>query len=101
MLKAIFSAFLLMWSTQQVPKFLPLAEIQIEEAKLLDQLHARIDELEALLNECSGKWSYEDPIYRFYHQSLKVYYVQETTRRIADTLQSLAPHLPLNDWFAD
>jgi hypothetical protein len=52
-----------------------------------------------LLQGCSDKWGYEDPVYRFYHQSFKVYNVQETTKEIVAKLQSLAPHLPLNNWF--
>jgi hypothetical protein len=70
------------------------------ESDLLRSIAARIDELEELLGQCSGQ-GYEDPIYRFYHQSLKVYYVQETTKAIIAALQSLAPELPLNDWFIE
>src|SRR5262249_31079040 len=72
-----------------------------DEANALKAIPARHEELLQLLAECSGKWGYEDPVYRFYHQSLKVYYVQESTQKIVDTLQSLAPHLPLNTWFLD
>ena len=34
---------------------------------------------------------FEDPIYRFYHQSFKVYALQNETARIVRVLQSLAP----------
>ena len=69
------------------------------EAALLDNLHTRRSELAALLDECSNHWGFEDPIYRFYHQSFKVYALQEQTVRIVGALQSLAPDRPLNAWF--
>jgi hypothetical protein len=34
---------------------------------------------------------YEDLVYRFYHQSFKVYYLQEHTKAIVEALKSLAP----------
>ena len=40
-------------------------------------------------------------IYRFYHQSFKVFRLQESTTAIVEALQSLMPHLPLNEWFMD
>ncbi len=67
--------------------------------ELLGNLKAALPELEALLSECSGHWGYEDPIYRFYHQSFKVYSLQETTLKIVASLQSLAPSTTLDDWF--
>ena len=46
-------------------------------------------------------WGYEDPVYRFYHQSSKVCYLQHTTLKIVDSLKALAPHLELNRWFLE
>src|SRR5947208_12704377 len=69
------------------------------EAALLENLHAGRGELAALFAECSNHWGFEDPIYRFYHQSFKVYALQEQTVRIVGALQSLAPDRPLNAWF--
>ena len=74
---------------------------QEEEAKILTAIHSRLDEFEKLLDRCSGKWGYEDPVYRFYHESMKVFYVQERTEEIVTALQSLAPHLPLNSYFQE
>jgi hypothetical protein len=51
------------------------------------------------LEECSSHWGFEDPVYRFYHQSFKVYGLQEQTGRIVRALESLAPDRPLNSWF--
>src|SRR5689334_7243285 len=54
---------------------------------------------EAQVIECDGEWGYEDPIYRFYHQSFKVYALGNTTKRIVSARQALAPEQPLNEWF--
>lgn len=70
-----------------------------EVQKLFDNLKRSLPELEQLLDACSNHWGYEDPIYRLYHQSFKVYALQQTTARIVATLQGLAPNLSLNDWF--
>jgi hypothetical protein len=70
-----------------------------EVVSLLKRLKAALPELEQLLEECTGHWGYEDPIYRFYHQSFKVYQLQKSTLGIVDKLQTLAPNQSLNDWF--
>ncbi len=76
----------------------PEAKIK-EEKELLKKIVANLDSLESLLGGYAGE--YEDPVYRFYHQSFKVYGLQESTREIVARLQALAPHLPLNDWFLE
>ena len=37
-------------------------------------------------------WEYEDSIYRFYHQSFKVYNVQQLTQDIVKVLRKLSPN---------
>ena len=69
------------------------------EKGLVENLRRRRSELMALIEECSNHWGYEDPIYRFYHQSFKVYALQEQTTRIVRLLEELAPDRPLNSWF--
>lgn len=76
----------------------PEKKEQIERI-LLQNMAARSPELEKLLEEMSDHWGYEDPIYRFYHQSFKVYDLQEQTQQIMAALQSLLPDRRLNDWF--
>ena len=71
------------------------------ESELLQNLKSRQLELTALLAECSSHWGFEDPIYRFYHQSFKVFYLQDTTTRIVRVLESLVPDCPLNPWFRE
>ncbi len=70
-------------------------EVQGLLRKLKDSLPA----LEKLLDECSSHWGYEDPVYRFYHGSFKVYGLQSGTTAIVAALQALAPERKLNDWF--
>jgi hypothetical protein len=69
------------------------------EEALLQSLRRDRTELEKLLQESSNHWGYEDPVYRFYHQSFKVYSLQHQTESIARRLQALAPDHLLNPWF--
>jgi hypothetical protein len=62
-------------------------------------LSTRQSELTALLGKCSSHWGFEDPIYRFYHQSFKVYSLQDETVRIVHVLESLASERSLNPSF--
>jgi hypothetical protein len=41
----------------------------------------------------------EDPIYRFYHQSYKVFHLQNLTRNIVDAPQTLSHGAELNPFF--
>ena len=67
--------------------------------ELLAAIQARLPEARELLESVQGEWVEEDGVYRFYHQSFKVYLLQRTTERIAAFLQSLAPERPLHVWF--
>jgi len=74
-----------------------LAQKQVEERALLAKIKENLPSLEKLLDECDC----EDEVYRFYHQSFKVYHIQGYTEDIVEKLRSLAPHLPLNTWFLE
>ena len=68
---------------------------------LLKNIKAHLPELQALL-QCCGNEA-EDLHYRFYHQSLKVYGIQNLTLQIKAALEKLNP-LPekgLNPWFLE
>src|SRR5713101_5170968 len=69
------------------------------EVALLATLRTRRTELHVLLDKNSSHWGFEDPVYRFYHQSYKVYSLQSQTEAIVDLLASLAPERALNPWF--
>ena len=71
-----------------------------EVRDLLSRVKASLPALRGLLGECTGHWGYEDPVYRLYHQSFKVYRLQEMTGRIVVMLQEIAPERRLNPWFA-
>jgi hypothetical protein len=62
-----------------------------KDNELLANIQARSSELAELLEEVNSHWVYEDLVYRFYHQSFKVYWLQDMTRRMVEALQSVAP----------
>lgn len=70
-----------------------------EARSLLDNLRAALPELERVHAAASDHWGYEDAVYRYYHQSFKVFDVQATTEQIVALLQSLAPERELNRQF--
>lgn len=70
-----------------------------EVIALLKNLRVALPDLERCLGDVETHWCYEDGVYRFYHQSFKVWYLQDTIRGIVGRLQALAPGKPLNSWF--
>ncbi len=70
-----------------------------EVQEMVANLRASLPAFEKLLGDCQSHWGYEDPVYRFYHHSFKVYSLQETTTAIVAALQSLAPERTLNESF--
>jgi hypothetical protein len=70
-----------------------------EETKLLAAIKDALPRLEQMWQQANSHWGYEDPVYRFYHQSFKVFGLQAQTAEIVSALQALAPHIPLNPWF--
>jgi hypothetical protein len=70
-----------------------------EVNELFRNLQTELQALETLLAQNSDGWGYQDPIYRFYHQSFKVFDLQHQTLSITEKLQQLAPNGPLNEWF--
>jgi hypothetical protein len=71
------------------------------ERRLLANIFANLMELESLLAAVNEKWVYEDYVYRFYHQSYKVFDLQAHTKAIVDRLQSLVPDWEMNLAFLD
>lgn len=72
-----------------------------KEKILFTNIKDRISELRKLLEEVCGHWTLDDGIYRFYHQSFKVYYLQKPTLRIIEALKDLVPGAELNPWFLE
>jgi hypothetical protein len=71
------------------------------EQALFSALKERLPELETLLIKVGTEWNYEEAVYRFYHQSFKVFRAQELTVEIVTALQSLLPGRDLNAWFME
>ena len=69
--------------------------------ELFKNLKENFPALKNLLEDISGPWGYEDPIYRFYHQSYKVYNLQKQTDKIVANLRALLPGASLNPWFME
>ena len=69
-----------------------------EVQELFKRLKEELPALEALTAKCRST-SCENLVYRFYHQSFKVYRIQDFTAEVTDKLRSLAPGRPLNSWF--
>jgi len=71
-------------------------------SQLLASIKAALPDLEELAKSCEH--TDEDGIYRFYHESFKVYAgLQSSTREIADKLRALAPDpaKPLDSYFEE
>jgi hypothetical protein len=69
------------------------------EVTLLRAIKVDLPALERLLVEVNGEWTYEDLVYRFYHQSYKVFGRGEVTVRIVGALRALLPDAKFNGWF--
>ena len=76
-------------------------KLRKEEARLLDAIKAKLPQLEALLAQTEDPWGYEDGVYRFYHQSFKVYGLQSLTIKALEALQAITPERKLDAWFLE
>ncbi len=72
-----------------------------EARALLAAIHAALPALEALLAKVSGEWGFEEPVYRFYQQSDRVFAVAAATDEIVAALAALAPGRALAPAFTD
>ncbi len=83
----------------QLSDNLPMSIDTAAEDRLLANIKAGLPELEALLSRASSHWEYEDYVYRFYHQSFKVFGVQSMTSTIVAALRALLPDAEMNGDF--
>lgn len=73
-----------------------------EARELLSNLKRDRDRLAAVPDRASDEWGYEDLIYRFWHQSFKVYYLQGHTLAMVEALRAISPgDRPLHPWFEE
>ena len=77
------------------------AERRALETALLANVHSQHDALKELLDASSDHWGFEDPVYRFYHQSFKVFGLQKQTDTMVRRLSGLLPDRPLHPWFLE
>jgi hypothetical protein len=70
------------------------------DAELLRGIKANLPALRDLLADLSDR-GFEDPIYRFYHHSYKVYGLQNRTEEIVAALRGLLPQRDLDPLFLD
>jgi len=80
-------------SMAQFPKRLKLA------GQWLSNIKQQLPKLEKLLAPVESHWEIAGGCYRFYHQSFKVYHVQQATEEIRKALQNPLPNHPMNQWF--
>ena len=69
-----------------------------DHAALLEQLRTHLDELTRTQQQAHGP-EVTDRLYRFWHQSFKVFRLQDVTEQIADVLRRAGGGRPLNPWF--
>lgn len=71
-----------------------------EQTRLINLLLKRLTEhwerLQTLLVDLGD---HDDNVYRFWHQSFKVYHLQEMTLEIKTALETVLPERSLNEWF--
>jgi hypothetical protein len=70
-----------------------------DEERLLASIRDSQVALEALLRRANDHWGREDAVYRYYHQSFKVYSIQSMTEEIVTALTRLMPNRPLCEPF--
>ncbi len=70
-------------------EYIPLEELQRLEKVLLLNMRQHAPELRRVLDNANS--SYEDGIYRYYHLSLKVFWLQEQTNALVNALTAIAP----------
>lgn len=67
---------------------------------LFENLRSALPQLKAIKARCDDEWGAEDGVYRFYHQSLKVFDgLQPLTEAIVEALSKLMPERQMNAWF--
>lgn len=79
-----------------------MTDDRAEARELLGNLKRDRDTFAALLDRTANEWVYEDLVYRFWHQSFKVYYLQTETLAMVEALRAVSPgSRPLHPWFEE
>ena len=72
-------------------EYVPLEEQKRLEGILLQNMRQHAPELRRVLEDVNSEWCNEDRIYRYYHQSFKVFDLRTATREMVDALAAIAP----------
>jgi len=75
------------------------AALHAREVTLLENIKRDLEALTRLAEHARSHWASEDLIYRFYHQSFKVFGIQTLTTTIVDALHNLLPDSPFDRTF--
>lgn len=67
--------------------------------KFVDSLRLHLTALTELHERVSAHWTYHDLVYRFYHGSFKVFWLNEHTKEIVAALQAVSPDTKLDKFF--
>ena len=78
---------------------LSIDERRARETILLKNIKRDLAALTRLSEKAENHWGSEDLIYRFYHQSFKVFAIQSLTTTIVDALRALLPDAALDQRF--
>jgi len=68
----------------------------LSDQAFLRNIKKHLPKLEKLLKEVNDHWTYEDLVYRFYHQSFKAYHIQSVTCKIVKELSTLTSGIQTN-----
>jgi len=71
-----------------------IADILEKQSVLLQNIKSSMPSLETLLDEVNSLLGYEDVVYRYYHQSDRVYHAQDYTLKVYRALEEISPHNP-------
>jgi hypothetical protein len=67
---------------------------------LLSRIKARMAEIDALVAEFADQWAEEDGVYRFYHQSMKVFHLQAPVRKAFKLISEIGGEEDQpNEWY--
>ena len=67
---------------------------------LLGRIKAHLADLENLANEIDDRWGEEDKVYRFYHHSIKVFYLQDMVKEAFRLIEAIGGEQDSpNEWY--
>lgn len=84
-----------------LPKSVPSHDARPEVVALVKKIARSLKGLKEIQKRCEDHWGAEDRIYRYYHGSFKVFWLQDLTNEIVVGLRALKRSGKLNDKFME